>query len=139
MTIGLLKEPDHETRVSLLPEAVATLTKKNIQVLLETGAGEKSFSADEDYRKQGAQIVSRNEVLQASDVILTINAPALSEKLKSSSILIGIYQPLFNQQVMQQWAAHGYTSFSLDMLPRTTRAQSMDVQRSDGSLRGHAI
>ena len=55
MTIGLLKEPAEETRVSLLPEAVATLTKKNINVLLETGAGEKAFSRDRDYEKAGAK------------------------------------------------------------------------------------
>ena len=63
MTIGLLKEPAYETRVSLLAEAVATLTKKNITVFIESGAGERAFCSNDDYEKAGAQIKSRAEVL----------------------------------------------------------------------------
>ena len=100
MTIGLLKEPAHETRVSLLPEAVATLTKKNIKVLVETGAGEKSFSRDVDYEKAGAQIVSNSEVLQSADLVLSINAPASLEMLKQSAIVLGVYQPLYNERLV---------------------------------------
>ncbi len=62
MTIGILKEPAHETRVSLLAEAVATLTKKNITVLIETDAGAKAFCSNADYEKAGAQIKNQNEV-----------------------------------------------------------------------------
>ena len=137
MTIGLLKEPPHETRVSVLPEAVATLTKKNIRVLVEAGAGERSFSRNEDYEKAAAQITSRNQVLQSSDLILSINAPGSLEELKPSAILVGVYQPLYNQSLMEQWAQKGYTSFSLDMLPRTTRAQSMDVLSSQANIAGY--
>src|SRR4051812_49269667 len=121
MTIGLLKEPPHETRVSLLPEAVATLTKKNIKVLVEIGAGEKSFSRDVDYEKAGAQIVSNTEVLKSADLVLSINAPTSLETLKRSAIILGVYQPLYNYSFMQQWAQKGFTTFSLDLLPRTTR------------------
>lgn len=137
MTIGLLKEPAHETRVSLLPEAVATLTKKNITVLVETGAGEKAFSRDDDYKKAGAQIASRNEVLQSSNLILGINALASGDVLQASAVVLGIYQPLYNQSLMQQWAEKGLTTFSLDMLPRTTRAQSMDVLSSQANIAGY--
>src|SRR6187399_337487 len=108
MTIGLLKEPAEETRVSLLPEAVATLTKKNINVLLETGAGEKAFSRDRDYEKAGAKVCSRNEVLQSSNLILSINALAPQDIMPpSTTILLGVYQPLYNQPIMQQWAEKG--------------------------------
>jgi NAD(P) transhydrogenase subunit alpha len=62
MTIGILKEPDFETRVSLLAEAVATLTKKNITILLENGAGEKAFNSNADYEKAGAQIKTAEEI-----------------------------------------------------------------------------
>ena len=137
MTIGLLKEPAHETRVSLLPEAVATLTKKNIHVLLENGAGEKSFSVDDEYRKHGAQIASRNEVLQSSDIILSINTPEFFEGVKPAAIFVGVYQPLYNYDLMKKWAQQGFTSFSLDMLPRTTRAQSMDVLSSQANIAGY--
>ena len=138
MTIGLLKEPPHETRVSLLPEAVAALTKKNINVLVETGAGEKAFSRDEDYEKSGAKVGSRNEVLQSCNLILSINPLAPHDLLpQPTAIMLGVYQPLYNQSIMQQWAEKGFTTFSLDMLPRTTRAQSMDVLSSQANIAGY--
>jgi NAD(P) transhydrogenase subunit alpha len=138
MTIGLLKEPPHETRVSLLAEAVAALTKKNITVLVESGAGEKAFCSNSDYEMAGALIKNRNEVLNSSDIILSINQPDQSEigNLKSK-IAIGVYQPLFNIEAMKQWAADGITTFSLDMLPRTTRAQAMDVLSSQANIAGY--
>ena len=74
MTIGLLKEPVYETRVSLLAEAVATLTKKGITVIVESGAGEKSFCSNSDYEKAGAQIKSRSEVFSAAEIILINSA-----------------------------------------------------------------
>ncbi len=137
MTIGLLKEPAHESRVSLLAEAVATLTKKGITVHVESGAGQRSFNDDKEYEKAGAKIVSRTEALQ-SDIIMCIHAPSQSEipDLKSK-ILIGVYQPLFNSDTMKQWASSGLTTFSLDMLPRTTRAQSMDVLSSQANIAGY--
>lgn len=134
MTIGVLKEASPETRVSLLPEAAGTLTKKGITVVVEQGAGEKAFSADEDYTKFGAQVVSRQQVLQSSEVILCIHP---IPDIPSNKILIGVYQPLFNTQVMQSWAKLGVTTFSLDMLPRTTRAQSMDVLSSQANIAGY--
>jgi NAD(P) transhydrogenase subunit alpha len=138
MTIGILKEPALETRVSLLAEAVATLTKKNITVLIETDAGAKAFCSNAEYEKAGAQIKSRNEVLASSNIILAIHAvePADTAQLKSD-ILIGVYQPLFNADTMKQWAAGNITTFSLDMLPRTTRAQAMDVLSSQANIAGY--
>lgn len=134
MTIGILKEPAAETRVSLLPEAVATLTKKGITVLTEQGAGEKAYSQDEDYVQAGAQVKSRQDVIRDSDLLLAIHP--LQDSIPSK-VIIGVYQPLFTQSAMQQWAAAGVTTFSLDMLPRTTRAQSMDVLSSQANIAGY--
>ena len=138
MTIGLLKESAHETRVSLLAEAVATLTKKGVTVVVETGAGEKAFCSNADYEKAGAQIKNRNEVISFADIILVIHTLDKSEipNLKSK-IIIGVYQPLFNGEEMKNWAANNLTSFSLDMLPRTTRAQAMDVLSSQANIAGY--
>lgn len=137
MTIGILKEPAHETRVSLLAEAVATLTKKSITVLVESDAGAKAFCNNAEYEKAGAQVKSRSEVL-AADIILSIHAPKEAEiKNLNSKIAIGVYQPLFNVDTMKQWAADGITTFSLDMLPRTTRAQAMDVLSSQANIAGY--
>ena len=95
MTIGLLKESSPETRVSLLPEAVASLTKKNITVLVETAAGEKAFSENADYEKAGAAVVAREQVLQSADLLLSINAPTIDDTAQiSKGILLGVYQPL---------------------------------------------
>ena len=138
MIIGLLKEPAHETRVSLLAEAVATLSKKGITVIVENGAGEKAFCSNADYEKAGAQIKSRSEVLTSSDIILSIHQPeqqAIGNR--QSAIFIGVYQPLFNADIMKQWAVSGVTVFSLDMLPRTTRAQAMDVLSSQANIAGY--
>lgn len=138
MTIGLLKEPAHETRVSLLAEAVATLTKKSITVLVEKGAGERSFCSDADYEKAGAQIKDRAEVWSSSDIILCIHQPEQQALgFKPNTILIGVYQPLFHPELMKAWASKNVTTFSLDMLPRTTRAQSMDVLSSQANIAGY--
>lgn len=138
MTIGLLKEPAHETRVSLLADAVATLTKKGITVIIETGAGERAFCSDADYVKAGASVKSRADVLQSAELLLTIHQPAPGEiSGLSGKVLIGVFQPLFNVDQMKSWAAGGVTSFSLDMLPRTTRAQAMDVLSSQANIAGY--
>ena len=138
MTIGLLKEPSHETRVSLLDEAVNSLTKKGITVLVEAGAGEKAFCSNAAFEKAGGKIVSRQDVLQSSDMILAIHPPATAEiaGLKNP-LLVGVFQPLYQPGLMKEWAAAGATTFSLDMLPRTTRAQSMDVLSSQANIAGY--
>ncbi len=135
MTIGVLKEPSFETRVSLLPDAVATLTKKGITVYVEKDAGSTAFSNNEDYIKAGAKITNSEELLRDADIILCIQPPNF--KIPSSKILLGVYQPLFNNELMKEWAAQQVTSFSLDMLPRTTRAQSMDVLSSQANIAGY--
>jgi len=138
MTIGVLKEPAHETRVSLIAESVAALTKKGITLVVESGAGEQAFCSNAAYEAAGAQIKSRQEVISAADILLTIHAPAPSEiEQISSKILIGVYQPLIHAEAMKNWAAKGVTSFSLDMLPRTTRAQAMDVLSSQANIAGY--
>ena len=143
MTIGVLKEPSDETRVSLLPEAVAVLSKKGISILIENGAGENAFADDESYQKVGAQIKTRAEVIQSSEIILSIQSPGKNDPNSyrdsnfKSKILIGVYFPLYEPELMQQWAQQGITCFSLDMLPRTTRAQTMDVLSSQANIAGY--
>ena len=138
MIIGVLKEPSPETRVSLLPEHVAILKKWNVEVFVESNAGVTAFANDEKYTEAGATIKSRSEVLQSSDFIVSINALPLSEiaDLKSK-IILGVYQPLFNAGLMKELAAKGLTVFSMDMLPRTTRAQSMDILSSQANIAGY--
>ncbi|MFM2137859.1 MAG: hypothetical protein RJA57_166 [Bacteroidota bacterium] len=142
MTLGILKEYHPENRVSLLAEAVASLTKKGVRLLVEQGAGERAYCTDADYEKAGATVMGRSEVLAASDLLLSIHQPAAADIMtlegrNASVVLIGVFQPLYNQSLMKEWAATGLTVFSLDMLPRTTRAQSMDVLSSQANIAGY--
>jgi len=139
MTIGILKEPAAETRVSLLPEAAASLTKQNVTVQLEKKAGAFAYAFDDVYQAKNINAFGRSEILRQSDILLSIHP--LSEQdiqqLKPNAILIGVYQSLFNYDLMKQWADKNVTSFSLDMIPRTTRAQSMDVLSSQANIAGY--
>lgn len=135
MTVGVLKETHGETRVSILPEAVEQLTKKGIAVLVERGAGETSFATDSDYENAGAVISTSGEIVINADVILSIHQPQVN--IPENKVLIGIYQPLFNNQNVELWMQKRLTVFSLDMLPRTSRAQSMDVLSSQANIAGY--
>ena len=135
MTIGVLKEPSYETRVSLLPDAVATLTKKGIRVIVESGAGVNAFASDSDYQHANAHVTHREQVLSDSDIICAIHPPEIEKG--TNKILIGVFQPLYNAELVDRWATMGITSFSLDMLPRTSRAQSMDVLSSQANIAGY--
>ncbi len=139
LTIGVLKEPGFEPRVSLNPDIAAALVKSNIKVIAETGAGQRAFAEDPLYAAAGVTLASRQEVLTRSDLLLSINAPTADDcrQMKKGAVLIGVYQPLFNQKLMQEWAASGLTIFSLDTLPRTTRAQAMDVLSSQANIAGY--
>lgn len=139
MTIGILKEPSKETRVSLLPEQVETLVKKGIEVCIETGAGDKAFADDNSYTAKGAKIKSRNEVVAASDLLLFIHPVDAAElsNAKAGVVAIGAYFPLFNMSMLSSWNQKQISCFSLDMLPRTTRAQSMDILSSQANIAGY--
>lgn len=138
MIIAVLKEPAFETRVSFLPEHIATLLKWGTQVMIETGAGERAFAQNEKYQEAGATIHSREEILQKATLILSINL--LSEADISqckAKVLFGFFQPLYHAALIQSWAQKGFSIFSIDMLPRTTRAQSMDVLSSQANIAGY--
>jgi len=138
MTIGVLKESSPETRVSLLPEHIVIFKKLMVNVLIEINAGEAAFASDKKYIDAGAKVVSRGEVLNKSEILLSINMPSLVE-LDSfrDKILLGVYQPLHNYAFMQKLAEKNVAVFSIDMIPRTTRAQSMDVLSSQANIAGY--
>ena len=136
MIIGVLKEHAPETRVSLVPEVVAALVKLNVTVWVEPGAGATAFFTDKSYTDVGAVIKDGAQIRTSADVVLTIHASNVGD-VKAGSVLMGVYQPLFNPRLMQQWADKGYTVFSLDTIPRTTRAQSMDVLSSQANIAGY--
>jgi NAD(P) transhydrogenase subunit alpha len=136
MVIGVLKEQAPETRVSLVPEVVAALVKMNVKVWVERGAGMSAFYNDQSYTDAGAEIKEASDINASADMVLSIQATNAGNA-KAGAVLMGIYQPLFNPRVMQGWADKGYTVFSLDTIPRTTRAQSMDVLSSQATIAGY--
>ncbi|MBP6872218.1 MAG: Re/Si-specific NAD(P)(+) transhydrogenase subunit alpha [Bacteroidales bacterium] len=139
MIIGLLKEMTGENRVALLPEGVAALVKMNATVIVEKGAGASSFASDADYEKAGAGIESREKVIASSDLVVQINPPDKAELnlLKDSQVLLAVLNPYFNVELVKELAAKNITSFSLDVIPRTTRAQAMDILSSQATAAGY--
>ena len=139
MIIGILKEQNGEQRVSILPEQAELLIKNGNTVWLESGAGEAAFAADAAYTAKKVSIESRDKILKEADILLSYWAPpeAVAGHIRSGSLLIGVYQPLFQYKLMQNWSEQKLTSFSLDMIPRTTRAQSMDVLSSQANIAGY--
>jgi NAD(P) transhydrogenase subunit alpha len=138
MIIGILKERLPETRVSLLPEHLLILKKLNVEIFIEKNAGEKSFASDEKYVEAGGTVVSRDEVLAKSDLILTIHLPSESEIVfLESKMILGFYQPLYHPEFIKKLLENKVTVFSIDMIPRTTRAQSMDALSSQANITGY--
>lgn len=139
MVIGVLKEPHPETRVSLLPEHLPVIKKFNATLWVESGAGSNAFATDEKFTEAGAEIGSRENVIQRSSIILSIHPPANADLdlIKEGTILLGNYQPLYNTANVVNWLEKKLTVFSIDMIPRTTRAQSMDVLSSQANIAGY--
>ncbi|MCC6287924.1 MAG: Re/Si-specific NAD(P)(+) transhydrogenase subunit alpha [Chitinophagaceae bacterium] len=139
MIAGILKEPPGENRVSLLPEQAEALQKKNIQVWVEDGAGINAFADNDAYASKNVKVVSRKELLLQADIILSIHNLSSEEiaGLKKEVLLVGVYQPLYNTTLMKNYAAAIATLCSIDMLPRSTRAQSMDVLSSQANIAGY--
>ena len=137
MIIGVLKEQAPETRVSLVPEVAAAFVKMNVQVWVESGAGNTAFHNDKAYTDAGAVIKDRDAIANGADIVLSINAENIPGNMKSGAAVVGVFQPLFNTKTMQDWAGKGYTVFSMDTIPRTTRAQAMDVLSSQANIAGY--
>ena len=135
MIVGVLKELAPETRVSLIAEGAAQLIKKGIQVWVESGAGMNAFCSDDDYRAVGAEVKNADEISQHADVVLSIHAP--SATFKKGAVLIGMYQARFEPERIARWNEQGLVVYSLELLPRTTRAQSMDVLSSQANIAGY--
>ncbi|MCY1723125.1 Re/Si-specific NAD(P)(+) transhydrogenase subunit alpha [Prolixibacteraceae bacterium Z1-6] len=139
MILGLLKEYGTETRVALLPETVKAFTDLKVQVLVEQGAGETAYAADSDYEAVGASIVSRSDVFAKAEVLLQIQPPAEGDiqKIKDSQVWISAFNPLWDTKLVKTFLDKGTTTFSLDLIPRTSRAQAMDILSSMATVSGY--
>ncbi len=139
MVLGVLKEREPEQRVALLPEIVAALVQKKLVVYIEKDAGHGAFQSNEAYEAAGALVCARDEVINTSDWLLQIGEPdeKLMEQLPADKVWISQYNPLWNKKLVRAFMEKGITSFSLDTIPRTSRAQSMDVLSSMATVSGY--
>lgn len=141
MKIAVAKEIEvGERRVALVPDVVARLVKKGIEVLVASGAGEGSFFSDDAYSAVGAKIVSDPAQLWGeADLVLKVAPPKDSEitMMRSGSAVVGFLNPLGQPDVCEKLAAKGVTSFSMELIPRTSRAQSMDALSSQAGVAGY--
>ena len=140
MIVGVPKESfPGERRVALTPAVVPNLLKAGFEVVLETGAGVEASYPDADYVGRGARILpERSEVFRTADVVVQVLCPGSNDRtgnadlplLRRDQILIGFLRPLGSIETVQELAATGVTAFSVELMPRITRAQSMDVLSS---------
>jgi len=139
--IGSVKEDlAVEKRIAITPESIKKFTDLNISVFLEKNYGEHLGITDEDYINKGASLESSaKEVLEKSEIILKVNCPSNDEinSIKNKSILIGQFDPFSNKEMINKMIKKDVKIFSLNLLPRITRAQSMDVLSSQANLAGY--
>lgn len=141
MKIAVAKEIEvGERRVALVPDVVGKLVKKGNEVLVESGAGDGAFFSDDAYSAVGAKIISDPATLWGeADIILKVATPKESEIsiMPSGSVLVGFLNPLGQPEIAQKLADKGVTAFSMELIPRTSRAQSMDALSSQAGVAGY--
>jgi NAD(P) transhydrogenase subunit alpha len=145
MKVAVLKESfPGERRVALVPAAIPALTKAGLEVVIEAGAGHSAGFLDSDYSAAGATVVSRDEAFAADCVVSVRICGACGDgwcedrgRLHAGVILVGLCDPLSAPEACREAAERGATVFSLELVPRITRAQSMDVLSSQANIAGY--
>ncbi|HHT9140048.1 MAG TPA: NAD(P)(+) transhydrogenase (Re/Si-specific) subunit alpha, partial [Candidatus Tripitaka californicus] len=135
-----------ETRVALVPSMVGELSGLDAQVLVEKGAGSKACFSDQQYQDAGAQIVpDATSLYQQTDVVIKVQPPTFNETLKSHELdlmleditLIGFLSPTTNRELVERLLSKRITAFSMELIPRISRAQGMDALSSMSTVAGY--
>jgi len=144
MKVAVLKETrPGEHRVALVPQGVQALIKSGLEVTVESGAGAASGVSDDDYREAGATVAtSAAEALKGAGLVLHLNPPSVSDPdevsgLDEGTILVSFLNPLGNPELVKKLAARKVTAISMELVPRITRAQSMDALSSQATVAGY--
>ena len=147
MIVGVPRESyPGERRVALVPTVIPHLTKGGLEVVIEAGAGAEAGFLDADYVAKGAKILAnRAEVFQSADIVAQVLCYGSNDQtgkadvpfFRRGQVLIGFLRPLGSLETIREIAATGVTSFSVEFMPRTTRAQSMDALSSMGTICGY--
>ena len=127
-----------ERRVALTPDAVKRLVGKGLTVRIEQGAGVAADFPDDQYRGAGAEIATdAASVWNQADIVVMVQPPTDLAHVKDGGVVVGMFAPLTNRDVVRRLADHKVTAFSLELLPRITRAQPMDVLSSMSTVAGY--
>jgi NAD(P) transhydrogenase subunit alpha len=140
MRVGVGKETvPGETRVAVVPDTARRLADDGVDVLVERGAGEAATFADAAYEEAGARLVSREELYREADLVCRVRKPSAEEAalLREGQALVALLQPLSDPDTVRDLAARGVTAFSMDAIPRVTRAQPMDALSSQSTVAGY--
>ncbi len=146
MVIGVPKEIfPGERRVALVPAVLGSLQKAGFEALIETGAGASAGYPDADFTAKGAKIASRDEVFKSADIIAQVLCHGANDKtgqedlprLRKGQFLVGFLRPLGNAKTVQDIAATGATALAMELMPRITRAQSMDALSAMATMCGY--
>ncbi len=141
MNIVALRETlPGEARVALMPDSVKKLVAAQASVLVESGAGLGAARTDADYTEAGAEVsADRNALLGKADVLVTVNRPPTEvfSELKKDAVVLGFLRPLDEPQALKPALTHGLTTFAMELVPRITRAQSMDALSSMATVTGY--
>ncbi len=138
MKIGIINEKK-DNRVAVVPDLVKRLIDEGNEIIAEKGCGESALYADQTYKDAGANLVSRTDALKSSEIICTISPLDVDDlkQLPSEAVVISSYQPYHSIEKTEEVASLNLTAFSLDMIPRITLAQAMDVLSSMASIAGY--
>jgi NAD(P) transhydrogenase subunit alpha len=140
IAIGVPAEGSEEPRIGLTPETVKKLVKAGAKVTVRSGAGLRSHFSDDDYKEAGAAIAKSDEdAVGDADVVFTVRRPPveLAKAMKKGAALIGMLDPFSDTAGLEALAKTGVTLFAMELMPRITRAQSMDVLSSQSNLAGY--
>ncbi len=140
VTIAVTAEPEEETRVAVSPDTVKKLVAAGCKVQIESGAGARSRFTDDAFRAQGAEIVaSRADALTGADVLLRVRRPSNEDiaALAPGAVVVAMLDPFGDRGELEALAGTKATLFTMEFMPRTTRAQSMDVLSSQANLAGY--
>jgi H+-translocating NAD(P) transhydrogenase subunit alpha len=146
MIVGVPRESyPGERRVALVPGVLASLAKAGLQVMVEAAAGKSAGYPDSEYVDKGAKVASREEIFSTADIIVQVLCYGSNDKtgrsdlalLRSGQALVGFLRPLGTAETLQEIAQTGATAFSVELMPRTTRAQSMDALSSMATICGY--
>jgi NAD(P) transhydrogenase subunit alpha len=141
MKIAVLKEElPGEARVALMPDSVKKLLGLGVTVSVESRAGLAAARSDADYAEAGAEVsADRNAILTGTDVLVTVNRPSTDvfDALKAGAVVLGFLRPLDEPQELEPTLTRGITTFAMELVPRITRAQSMDALSSMATVAGY--